>query len=187
MAVKFLGDNSYEFKDFNQKVVDGFLRGIERCFSDKEKFIPSVIHDLCMQFYDTAKKDAFDSLLHGKNLKIDDSTVTSTSDSYETAFFSNIINSGIYKWKFKVIKCGKFTNIYIGIWDNTHNAKAALNSIFSSTSIMIEHPGYALNLRFGELRGDESKQVDGNTYFKDCPQANPGNIVEMVLEFTQKQ
>ena len=83
------------------------------------------------------------------------------------------------------MKAETITNIYIGIWDNNHDPKESINEIFIRRKQFDDYEGCALNLRWGELRGDEKPNVGEIKYNNNCPPGYPGDIVEMVLEFTQ--
>ena len=65
-------------------------------------------------------KDKFDSSCIGYNMNLDEETQTITMkcDDSNTAFLTNIIDSGIHYWKFKINKChdNNDWSTTIGIW-----------------------------------------------------------------------
>ena len=75
-------------------IIDGYIRKIEKQFfgKNKDKFIPSVINQLCTEYY-FLPKDRFDPVLHGHKMQIEDDvmTVTARGQFANTAFLSLIL------------------------------------------------------------------------------------------------
>ena len=162
--------------------VDGYIRQMEKALfvEDDDQIIPSVINDVCMEYY-SITSDRFDPILHSKKLQVTDFIASRGKSGADTAYLSNILNEkGIYDWKFEIIERGPSTNIYIGLWDNKRKAKLTglITDVGSGAS--------CFNARFGELRGDQKKMYDEMKYEDNCPACNDGDIIQMVFEFKDK-
>ena len=180
-----MGDSSQELKQFDALLIDGYLREFEeQTFDTMNNFILSVINEVCMEFYNTVQRDRFDPELVGDGLEIKDEDIVRVCNKnvFSSAYMSNVINKGMYKWKFKVLKIEyRRTNIYIGVCEGNDDSRQRLNGKFSS----LMRYGAALNLRCGNLRGGHNQRVGETEYQDNCPPAKEGDIIEMRLNFNQ--
>ena len=87
---------------------------------DNDFIIPDVVMHVVLLYYFTFS-DEWDSNAMGTDMQISkDAILQKTSDDvYQSAFLKQEIDTGIYKWRFKIIDYNKWNSHYnylIGIW-----------------------------------------------------------------------
>ena len=102
-------------------IVFGFIRNYEK--QSLSKHTPELVIQICLLYYYI--KDEFDEECMGNKLILDKKQQTITmkilKNGYQesnSAFLTNIHESGIQSWKFKISKCGNHTgwSTTIGIY-----------------------------------------------------------------------
>ena len=85
-------------------VVHGFIHQIEDLLS-QDTIIPDLVLNLCILFY--ALIDRFDPECIGSEMELDEKTqcIVLTTKKSNSAFLTNIFESGLHSWKFQINKC----------------------------------------------------------------------------------
>ena len=111
-------------------------------------------------------------------LNADQSIITKTRSSYGTNYLSQIVNSGVHKWKFKLLAAQGYT-INIGLWKTKYPIKT--NEFLSQ-----QDKQYAYQLSHGCLTTgkDGRMYTDGGTYGKNGCEI--GDIIEMILNLEDR-
>ena len=191
------GNFNDEIREIDRTTVDGYIRRIESIFNDNSSFydvIPSIINELCMQFYNEPQ-DRFDPKLCGPQAnRISDNIVChhiTKKDVRATALLSNIAKSGVHRWKFRFNGYTKSGDIYVGIVINNINEEEMDKVLRDFTYLAETKNGdsifYGINARFGELRGGQDSW-DGGIYGDSgatgryCRAAEDGDIIHMILD-----
>lgn len=173
-----------EIKKNNQFTVNGYVRQIDKSIfavGNKSFFnnIPVVINYVVLRYYHVAK-DRFDPILHAKGIKVTEDTAERlNAGAHNSAFLSNVVISGIHRWRFKLQKRESLT--YIGVWKNEYDATKPLNgplheNMYGNKAV------YALNTMWGELRGDIDEYIQQQTY---CAECKTGDVIDMYLDLNK--
>ena len=100
------------FKRKRKLMVCGFVRGLSSSLFPKE------LIDIILSFYH--EPDKWDEKYIGSKILLnkDENSITHTDDhGHDNAYFKNIVDSGIFYWKFKLLKVGgDGWNSVFGIW-----------------------------------------------------------------------
>lgn len=169
--------------------VDGYIREMETRFfgNDANSFydkIPLDINSLCIAYYHI-QKDRFDPALHVNDSRITDDTILEVDYAkYGVAvisgFLSNIVSKGIHHWQFRIKNHKYSSNCYIGIFKTKYDPHGLqheyLTMVHSSRAI------YAINGRFGELRGDINNALQNEKY---CSVFKNNDIIDMYLDLNK--
>ena len=179
-----------EMKDKDKSTTNGYIREAEEKSFTNDSFyktIPMIINYLCMKYYHESK-DRFHPTLHGDGIKVSNNTATKIKDFPESAFLSNIVSSGLHKWKFKLNNAEKDahfdrTNVYIGIWNANYNGNDVLTGFqYDKNRQSGVNLAMGLKISDGSLRDTQNSSVRSvdESY---CPFGKTGDIVEMMLDF----
>ena len=160
-------------KNYKQLLlVSGFIRSIERLH--KLNDTPSVISDIIYLYQRLC--DEWSSCESHKDIGIDEMEciVRANSDSQITAYGSNIVTEGIYRWRLKIISLNteSYGSIYVGIIENDE----VYLSIFKD-KITWDSRGYQVSQH--GLRGRESA-IKAKYY--NCRWNEVGDILEITLD-----
>ena len=177
-----------EYKDCI--IIDGYMREMNHVlFTNTISFyknIPSVINQLCMQYYHILR-DRFDPILHDEGISITEDTATRMPTDQETrecAFLSHIVSSDTHHWQFKLSKMPNSRAYwYIGVYKvdkaiKKHEKEAdpmddVICAFYYNTN---KHTCYGMNLQFGEWRGGV---FGSDVRFAQCKQ---NDVVDMYLD-----
>ena len=189
MAVRFIGNEWFGKLQRSKMTVDGYIKEIEKdLFTGDDQFIPSVINDLCVGYYNQMMRDKPHDTLRGPTIKVEGDIIRSLKTSIwdmESIFFDNIIEkeNGNNRWRFEIIERDENDNLFIGIWDTKCDEEEALNDYASHVSHSDgTKAALTLNIRFGDLDGNFEMRY-ATLYDKTCPACNTNDIIDMILEY----
>eukprot|EP01084_Bolivina_argentea_P098143 176410_1 len=116
-------------KDANQQTIDlvhGFIRESQLLLSNESTFynIPPLIIHLCLCYFYI--RDRWSEILKGNDYTIEDDMLIKIKGSYQSAFMENTMSSGVYHWKFHLIKYGEGSGLQIGIFKEKYNPETVL-------------------------------------------------------------
>eukprot|EP01084_Bolivina_argentea_P209334 356588_1 len=111
--------------ELSRCAVFGFIRRFQKIVSSSYVItkIPTSIYRICACYYYCA--DCWDSNCCGDSFEIKGNVLIKTKKSYQTAFLSNIIDSGWHHWRFKLLSYPK-PYMRIGIFKNSADPKSAI-------------------------------------------------------------
>ena len=156
-----------------QLTVLGYIRQYEKV---NKIHIPQGIVLVFILFYGN-DSDEWDPKFISYTMKLTDRTVTQTLDAEGSSYCKRIIESGIFKWKFKIDQCkGGFI---LGIWKIKNNTttpplkvwftknetpfsqrhkpeSAAVYGFHSKTSCLTRNDGWALGPEYGIYPANDS-------------------------------
>ena len=171
--------------DESKFVVHGFIRNVEELLSQDKgnNIVPDLVINLCILFY--AMADRFDPKCIGPLMKLDEKTqcITQTNCNSNSAFLTNIFESGLHHWRFKINKCYKnsFWSQTLGIWKikSNDNEFLPLNHYFTA------HPdrtyGFANNC--GRLISRQTGlSYEGDDVRDYGIKTNAGDIIDMYCD-----
>ena len=147
-----------------------------------EQDVPNGIILICILFYGSVW-DEWDKDTISKYIKLDEETriITQTGNSNTcSTFLKEVVDSGIHKWKFKIIKCGNhaWATMDIGIWNIENNdGNPPINGIFFEMCGKDHCSGYAFSTSNARKKADNSQYRDYGEKCKD------GVIVDMTVDF----
>ena len=139
MAFSF--DKLKRIPNKSKLVVNGFIHQMEGILC-QDTIIPDLVINLCILFY--ALIDRFDPECIGSDMELDEQTqcIVQTKTLSNSAFLTNVFESGLHEWKFQINKCLKSTeentewSQTLGIWriqgDNEEYMKLAMNTFFTT-------------------------------------------------------
>ena len=185
MALSF--DRIKTISDKSKLVVYGFIHQTENILSHAENktIIPDLVINLCILFY--ALLDRFDPKCIGPDMKLNEETqcIVQMKTGSNSAFLSNIFESGSYYWRFKINECesGRDKDPWwsqsIGIWqvksDDTNEVECAMLTYFTEYS----NRTYGFANDYGELIDRRTGCVEDEKY---GIQTKTGDIVEMYAD-----
>ena len=180
----------------NELAVCGWIRNIESKYFTKSVYnhIPSEINNLCIQYYHTTL-DRFDPELHHRNIEVTDESMKTTSGG--VAMLSNIVETGVHKWKFKIIDRKHYSQNYFIVWkvrddiDFVDHDGCDLKSMLDFYSFVYDIQAhsifYGINTNHGELRGamfDDTTDLDSEDE-EYCRSCESGDVVQMILDLNE--
>ena len=148
-------------------IVDGYIHEADiKIFETHSSFyknIPSVINNLCIDYYHIPK-DRFDPELHGEKVKVSDTMINKSKYGQCSVFLSNILSSGKHQWRFKIWQTHGCT-LSIGVWDNAFSAEKQLNTYLTT----VREATYTINFNDAEFQGPKKFAVrDSGRYGEKC-------------------
>ena len=155
--------------EVRQSTVRGFIRQYSK------KFIPVDIIHVCMLFY--ALYDRFDSKCISSKMELNEETqsVMKIGDNKPvSAYLENITQSGLNKWKFKIVR--RTGSMIIGVWRVTYNNDPMVDTCFTLGG----NRGYGYSVNTAKITDVEYGWPTASRYGVKC---RSGDVVEMVLNF----
>ena len=162
-----------------QATILGYIRAYEKV---NNTIIPKGIVLMVILFYgnDTDKWDP-QCISNGMILSNLDRTITKTSGSFESSYCAKIIESGIFKWKFKIEH--RYGPIIVGIWkDKDDSSSPPLNTLFTKKNFGCGGYGFCSWTGAFLIEEDSKGGIMGKTYGVIL---NKGAIIEMILDLEQ--
>lgn len=186
MASQKMTSYNDKVKHRDELTVSGYVRETEKNVFSYRTFyhhVPATITSLCGKYYHIAR-DKFHQTLHGDKMMVTDVSVQLTlgdvAEHFESAFLSNIMNSGEHHWRFCLLTKVETPLVYVGVWKcNDYDPHDALNDTIYQNEKHGDNATYALNLGFGELRGCIDETLQEQQY---CPEYKTGDIIDMYLD-----
>ena len=163
-----------------QDCVYGYIRSVQKVLPDDNTYyiIPTLVIHFCLLYLSSIERFAvFDSDLF--KMEGDNKIITSLKREYGAAFLREIVDSGIHRWEFKILKyTDRFCTMHIGVWKSRY---------LPVTNSLISHKGKGYNylISHGALSyGDEKDSWGSDDRFVAVNKwrCKAGDIVEMILD-----
>ena len=166
-------------------LMSGYIRSCQKLLPDEEDnpyyIIPTLVIHWCLLYFYSIERFA----VFGKNMfsvDVDGKIIKSLSARYAAAFLTEIVDEGVHRWNFQVIKHrAKNCTIHVGVWKNkfTPNISSLISKKGKSYCYLISHGSLSF--------GDKDDSWGGNDSFRAAKRwrCDEGDVVEMILDLNK--
>ena len=163
---------------YTKDTVNGYIKNLQKLLANNNPYhnIPSLVIYWCLLFYG---QESFDpNNIDYQNELCDNNTLITRGDNgYDSAFMLKIVDTGIHKWRFKIIKMhpSKYSLI-VGVWKTKYPIKKSSEII---------DPDGAGKFYGWYINENSLTRGDIDDYNEYGSASNEGDTITMILDLDQ--